>query len=229
MPLFGVRRQSEARRRFGLRDERSKAVSPLRSATALQRVARLRVNKYTTMKRKPIYLVLLIALLLGSDLAHGQDSLEAQPKKARTRADYKLRTLKEIGAAGSDLVSETGGEANDEATTRVHGDLLPSRVRVTYKGLARPLAQNKKDVISRWAQRYAGNPDHYTVPYTTEMLFTEDGVDHWLVVKKASLPEFRRKLQRGRVVDLYLIRLGAFKTSGKWRWVLLVETFATPR
>lgn len=185
------------------------------------------------MKNKPFYLVLFLALLLAGDLASGQDSLGAKPKKARTPEDYKLRTLKEIAAVGADLVRERGGDIEGDgkghAATLVHGDLLPSRVRVIYKGSARPLTRNKKDVISQWARRYAGNPDHYTVPYASEVLFTEDGVDHWLVVKATFLPEFKRELKRGRAVDLYLIRLGAFKTRGKWRWVLLVETFATPK
>ena len=180
------------------------------------------------MKLKALYLILLLAPLPGSALAHAQDSLKAQPKKARTRADYKLRTLKEIAAAGSNLVSEREPERDSEPTTLVHGDLLPSRVRVIYKRSARPLRQERKKVIAQWAQQYAGNPDHYTVPYTTEVLFSEGGVKHWLVVRKTFVSEFKRKLKRGQALDLYLIRLGAFKISSKWRWVLLVEDFATP-
>ena len=173
-------------------------------------------------------MVLLVALLVFSDVTFGQDSLDARPKKARTPEDYKLRTLNEIAAAGADIVSESERDGRVDAATLVHGDLLPSRVRVTYKGSARPLTKKRKEVISKWAQRYAGNPDHYTVPYTTEVLFREDAVDHWLVVSKKSVSELRKKLKRGVVVDLYLIRLGAFKTSGKWKWVLLVEDFGPP-
>jgi len=179
------------------------------------------------MKREPLFIVLLLTLLLSSSLAYGQ-TFEAQPKKARTRADYQLRTLKKIAAAGSNLVSEHGRERTAESNSLVHGNLYPSRVRVTYKGPARPLPQKKKDVIWKWAQRYAGSLDHYLV-YTHEVLFTEGGVDHWLVVRSTLLPWFKRDLRRGRAADLYLIRLGAFKTSGKWTWVLLVEDFATPK
>ena len=121
------------------------------------------------MKRQPIYIVVFLVLLLGSDSAIGQD-LTAQPKKARTREDYKLRTLREIAAEGAELVSAAGGETG-EANTRVQGDLLPSRARVNYKGSARPVSQTRKDVIAQWAQRYAGNPDHYIAPYTSEVLF----------------------------------------------------------
>ncbi|MBA3322717.1 MAG: hypothetical protein H0T45_14885 [Pyrinomonadaceae bacterium] len=179
------------------------------------------------MKHKPFYLVLFLVLILSSDLACGQGSLGAMPKKARTLDDYKHRTLIEIAAAGSDVVSPRDRE--DKDTTVVSGDILPSRVRVTYKGFVRPLPQSKKDVILRWARQYAGDPAHYTVPYETEMLFIEDGVDHWLTVKKSSLPHFKEELKEGEAVDLYVIRLGGIKSSDKWGWVLLVETFVKPK
>lgn len=177
------------------------------------------------MRLKTSCLALLFVLLCCGNLAHAQDSLGPRPKKARTPDDYKLRTLKEIRAVGADLVKE-----HTEGTNKlIHGNLFPSRVRVKYKGSTRPLTPERKDVIFQWAQRYAGAPSHYTGPYTTEALFTEMGIDHWLVVKSDDLPGIRRDLKRGRAVDLYLIRLGAFKNRGKWSWVLLVEDFATPK
>jgi hypothetical protein len=185
------------------------------------------------MKSRPFHLLLFLPLLLAGGFAYGQGPLEAGPKKTRTPGDYKVRTLKQIAAAGSHLVRAasygTGGVREREVLRLVHGDLLPSRVRVTYKGPTRPLARSKKDIISEWAQKFAGNPEYYTVPYTNEVLFREGRVDHWVVVKAASLPEFKRRLKRGSVVDLYLIRLGGFKTRGKWTWVLLVDSFATPK
>lgn len=184
------------------------------------------------MRNKTLQLLLLLPLLLAGGFAYGQGPLEAGPKKARVPADYKLRTLKQIGVVGSALirgdVDRSTSAGRGEAHTFVHGNLLPSRVRVIYQGSARPLTRNRKEVIAQWAQRYAGNPDHYTVPYTSEVLFAEAGVSHWLVVETTSLPEFR-KYKKGKAVDLYLIRLGAFKTRGKWRWVLLVDSFAMPK
>jgi len=113
-----------------------------------------------------------------------------------------------------------------DATTLVHGDLLPSRVRVTYKGPSRSLPQKKRDVISQWANRYAGSVGHYTLHYTTDVMFSEAGLNHWLVVNKRLLPRLKRELRVGRAVDLHLIRMGAYKIGDKWRWVLLVEDFA---
>lgn len=181
------------------------------------------------MKHKQMYLAFFLALLFGGNLVHGQDSLGPRPKKARTPEDYKLRTLQEIAEVGSAIASERDDDRKGDATTLVHGDLLPSRVRVIYKGTVRPLAQLKKDVISQWSYRYAGSLEHYTVQYKTDVLFNEAGLNHWLVVNKRVLPQLKRQIKNGRPVDLYLIRLGAFKTGDKWRWVLLVEDFATPK
>ena len=176
------------------------------------------------MKSMLLLFVLLLACALGAGPSDGQDKLGARPKKPRTPADYKPRTLQEIAAA-----SEAESRRDGEAAEVLLGDLFPSRVRVIYKGSARPLPQNKKDVIARWARQYAGDPLHYTVPYETEMLFTEAGAGHWLVVNKKLLPRFAAELKEGEAIDLYVIRLGGIRTEGKWEWVLLVETFARPQ
>jgi hypothetical protein len=96
-------------------------------------------------------------------------------------------------------------------------------VRVTYKGVTRPLPQARKDVLLRWAQLYAGAPEHYTVPYATEVLFSEDGVEHWLAVRKDLVSQLEKAMKQGEAVDLYLIRLGRVKTADKWEPLLLVE------
>jgi hypothetical protein len=132
--------------------------------------------------------------------------------------------LKEIGAA-SKAESSQGGEGAEV----VLGDLFPSRVRVIYKGSARSLPKSKKDVLHGWAQRYAGAPEHYTVPYGTELLFSEDGREYWLPVNKGLLPQFKSELKKDESLDLYVIRLGGIRTKGKWDWVLLVEKFARPK
>jgi hypothetical protein len=117
------------------------------------------------MKVKLFHLPLLVALLLASNSAYGQDSLQSKPKKPRTLDDYKLRTLKQVATAGSDAESR----GNKEDTMIVHADILPSRVRATYTGSARPLLQIKKEVLRQWARLYAGYPEGYTEPYDTEV------------------------------------------------------------
>jgi hypothetical protein len=177
------------------------------------------------MKRRLFFSTLAFALLFTCNPAYSQDVLGPQPKRARTPADYKVRTLREIRSVGADLIKEQA----EGTTTLLHGNLFPSRIRVTYKGAVRALTPKRKDVIFQWAQRYAGAPLHYTRQYTTEALFTEMGVDQWLVVKSNAAAQIKRDLKRGQSVDLYLIRLGAFKDKGTWKWVLLVEDFATKK
>jgi hypothetical protein len=177
------------------------------------------------MKRKSSYLVLLLAFLLGANSAYGQDSLGPKPKKARTLDDYKPRTLKEVVAKGSDERSR----GNKEETMIVHADILPSRVRVTFTGSSRPLPQIKREVLRQWARLYAGSLEHYTRRYETEMLFLENGIEHWLAVRKESLPHIEEALKQGEAVDLYLIRLGAARASDRasdsWEPMLLIENF----
>lgn len=167
--------------------------------------------------------VLILACALGAGPFYGQDLPGPRPKRARTAEDYQPRTLKEIGVASKAESSREGG------AEVVLGDLFPSRVRVTYKGYARPLPGSKKNVLHSWAQRYAGAPEHYTVPYGTELLFSEDGREYWLAVNKELLPEFKEELKKGESLDLYVIRLGGIRKKGKWEWVLLVEKFAKPK
>jgi hypothetical protein len=177
------------------------------------------------MKRKASHVFLLLALLLGCDLACGQDALGAKPKKPRTLDDYRSRTLKEVATKGAGAESRR----NKEETMIINADILPSRVRATYTGLARPLPQIKKEVLRQWARLYAGFPEGYTEPYETEMLFTESGTEYWLAVRKKSLPSFKQELKQGEAVDLYLIRVGAAKVAGEWESMLLIENFQKPK
>jgi len=176
------------------------------------------------MRRRSSHFALLLALLLGGNSAYGQDPLGPKPKKPRTLDDYKPRTLKEVAAKGADAQSR----GNKEETMMVHANILPSRVRVTYAGSKRPLPQLKREVLRQWARLYAGSPEGYTEPYETEMLFTEDGAEYWLAIKKESVARLEQELKRGEGVDLYLIRVGAAKASDDWELMLLVESFRKP-
>ncbi len=175
---------------------------------------------------RPLLPALLFLFFFSANLVVGQDPRGPQPKRARTPEDYKYRTLKEISELGSAIAAERDDERKGDATTLTHGDLLPSRVRVIYKGSVRPAPKVKRDIISYWSNKYAGAPQHYIVAYTSEALFGEAGVNHWLVVNRKVAPRLKREFKKGQAVDLHLIRMGAYKVGEKWRWVLLVEDFA---
>jgi hypothetical protein len=175
------------------------------------------------MKDREICLGLILALILCAAVTLAQDPLGPQPKKALTPADYKPQTLKHVAAEEAKAQSHKNGE-----TEFVHGDLRPTRVRVTYAGRSRPLPQIKKGVLHRWAQLYAGAPEHYTVPYKTELLFNEKGVGYWLAVRKESFSQFEKDFKKGDAIDLFLVRLGGVVADGKWKSLLLVENFQKP-
>jgi hypothetical protein len=174
---------------------------------------------------KKLALAVMLPAGLGVLLCHGQNSTGPHPKRARTAADYQPRTLAEISAPEFDTHN---GAAGDQKMI-VNGDLHPSRVNATYAGRSRPLPQNKRDVLNRWAQLYAGAPAHYTVPYQTELLFKQGGAKYWLAVRKDSLAQFRKEIRPGKRADLFLVRMGGSLDGDKWEPLLLVEKFQKPQ
>jgi hypothetical protein len=150
-------------------------------------------------------------------------------KKARTDADYRARTLQELTTLQPDYIANNPSY-KDAASLRivVHGDLLPSRVTALYDGTTRPVLESRKGVMTAWANRFAGAPEFWTVPYDTEMLFTEAGKSHWLVVRKDALTKFEQELKKGEAVELFLVKLGNAPVDDNMEPVLLVEKFVKP-
>ena len=165
--------------------------------------------------------ILFLTLILNGYPANGQTMSGATPKRARTEADYQRRTLTEINAIGTELVSDR--QVADRAI--VTSDILPSQVRVTYTGAIRSLPDQKRQVVWQWAAQYAGAMETYTKPYQSEMLFVEGGIEYWLAVRSKDIPKFQQSLQAGRQVKLNVIRMGGIETSNGWEWMLLVESF----
>jgi hypothetical protein len=169
------------------------------------------------MKPK-IYPILLLAMLIVPMLVYSQG-----PKKPRTPDDYVPRTLQQLSPL------QPGYVANEplykEARIIVHGELLPSRVKAIYTGEKRPLHQDKKTVIDSWANKFAGAPEFYTVPYDTEMLFTENGESYWLAVRKEFVTQTAQELKQGDTIELFLIKMGSTRIDGKLEPVILVEKF----
>jgi hypothetical protein len=172
------------------------------------------------MKTRFCLFVLLLSLVNATILAYAQGE-----KKARTPADYHARTLLELTTLQPDYIAKDPQFRDANLRIVVHGDLLPSRVKVVYDGTTRPVVESRKRVIAEWANKFAGVPESYTVPYETEMLFTEDGKSYWLAVRKESLSRFEQELKKGEAVELFLIKLGNAFVENKLEPVLLVEKF----
>lgn len=169
------------------------------------------------MKSRFCIFVLLLASV-GAAYSQGE-------KKPRTEADYRSRTLRELATLQPDYFANDPQSKDPSLRIVVHADLLPSRVKVLYDGTTRPVVENRRQVITSWANQFAGAPEFYTVPYQTEMLFTEDGESYWLAVRKDSLPRFEHELKKGETVELFLIKLGNARINDKLEPVLLVERF----
>ena len=169
-----------------------------------------------------IYLFLLLLSL--TILANGQGQ-----KKPRMEEDYYPRTLHDLIALQPPPFEAALKERdNKDLAVIVHGDLLPSRVKVIYEGTTRPLNEKKQQVILSWANKFAGAPEFYNTAYQTEMLFTENGESYWLAVRTGSVPKFEQELKKGEAVDLFLIKMGSVRierTDEKLEPVLLVEKY----
>ena len=172
------------------------------------------------MKSRLCIFVLLLASVIATIPAYTQGE-----KKPRTVADYRSRTLRELTTLQPDHIASDPQFKDANLRIVVHGDLLPSRVKVLYDGTTRPLVESRKRVITEWANRFAGAPEFYTVPYQTEMLFTEDGESYWLAVRKESLAQFEQELKKGEMIELFLIKMGNAHVDDKLEPVLLVEKF----
>jgi len=168
-----------------------------------------------------------ILLLAATTFAHAQSP---SPKKPRTPEDYYPRTLRDLNTLLPKALADGLAELNrtEEPDVLVQADILPSRVKVVYAGASRPLPESKKSLILSWANRFAGMPEFYTVPYQTETLFTESGENYWLAVRKEFLPKFEQDLKKGDEVELFVIKMGSIKleqTDPNMSPVLLVERF----
>ena len=162
---------------------------------------------------KFFFSVVILIAISGGLLA------QVGPKKPREFADYSPRTVKEISQ-----LQGTAAESPNK-NVAIHGEIFPTRVKVVYGATSRPLAQPKKDAIALWANRFAGAPETYTASYQKEVLFRENGEEHWLAVRKELLPRFDQELKKGAGVELFLIKLGSARNGDEWEPVLLVEKF----
>ncbi len=163
--------------------------------------------------------MLFLTFLLSNALAFGQDASQAGTKRPRTLDDYQPRTLKEIVA----MKPDPKDLRDKQGRLVVTADDLLSRVRVTYTGSTRLIPQFKKESIRQWARLYAGSIEHYTEPYQSEMLFTENGVGYWLAVQKNSRLAAKKQFKKSEALYLYLMRVGASIVGDKYDWTLLVE------
>ena len=166
-----------------------------------------------------ICLFILLLSVTGATLTYAQGE-----KKPRTIADYEPRTLQELSTVMPETfraaLAERGVEGNKDLKQIVHGQMFPSRVKAVYSGTNRPLLEEKRNLIIGWANKFAGMPEFYTVPYQTELLFTEGADKYWLAVHKDLLVQ---DWKQGEALELLIIKLGNVRIGADFEPVLLVE------
>ena len=164
-------------------------------------------------------LCLFILLITGATLAYAQGE-----KKPRTIADYQPRTLQQLANLLPEpfraALAERGVEGNKDLKVIVHGELFPSRVKVIYSGTKRPIVEDRRHVIISWANKFAGNPESYTLFYQTELLFTEGAEKYWLAVHKDLVAQ---DWKQGDELELCVIKFGNVKIGDVFEPVLLAE------
>ena len=169
-------------------------------------------------------LFMLLLSITGATLTYAQGE-----KKPRTIADYVPRTLQELTnllpeAFRAELAAR-GVEGNKDLKQIVHGELFPSRVKVVYSGTKRPLVEDKRNLIISWANKFAGMPEFYTVPYQTELQFTEGSENYWLAVHHDLLAQ---GWKQGEELELGVIKLGNVRIGNEFEPVLLAERVIRP-
>lgn len=174
------------------------------------------------MNKLKLAFLIIVALTVT---VNAQQASEASVKRPRTPEDYQPGTLKELAAK----VSSSDSRGNKMETMVVDPDISPTRVRARYAELTMRVRESKAEVIRQWARLYAGAPETYR-PYEVEVLFNENGKKYWLIFTKKKLTTFWDSRYWSKPVDLFLIRMGAVKTTAnKWEPVLLVEDFQKPK
>lgn len=134
---------------------------------------------------------------------------------------YVPRTLREI------IDQHSNSKELGKSTIVLTGDTFPSKVKVTYSGISRPLPPERKKHLELLITSF--NVDPSTIAkYETELLFKEGSQEHWVPVVKELVPFFEKELKKDDEVILYAEWVGANKFSGKWDWVFIVNEFQKP-
>ena len=144
--------------------------------------------------------------------------------------DFEPRTLQELVKTNEREEGDNVKRFPDQNQFVFRGTTLPSVVRVTYTGDSRPLNSERKKFIETWARDYYRNPGYVNL-YTAEFLFKEGAEEYWLPVQKDVAKYFAAELNKGELVDLYVISPGGLRATnkGKTAWIFLVDQFQQPR
>jgi hypothetical protein len=145
--------------------------------------------------------------------------------------DFERRSIADLIAINlKDDAPEAAAAAGARSKKRLslRDNVLPSVVRATYTGKDRGIDPKRREFLEMWAATFSAD-ENYAKLYDRELLFKENGIEHWIPAAKIILERFKHDIKAGSEVDLYLIRIGGSVDDGKADWVFLIEEFQKPR
>jgi hypothetical protein len=131
---------------------------------------------------------------------------------------FKPRTLK-------DVIALTTKSIRPDDSMFLASNQLESKVEVVFTGQSRPISERRKTFIKTWVGTLRSNQQGYAELYEREYLYKEGSDEHWLATSKPITKYFDKELKPGDKMDLYLISIGAYRTTDDTECVLLVEEF----
>ena len=136
---------------------------------------------------------------------------------------FKPRTLKEIVAA-------TVKPLRPNDSMFLAQNQLESKVEVIFSGQSRPIIESRKAFIEVWFGILRADQKNLAKLYEREYLYKEGEAEYWLPTSTPITKHFDKELKPGDKVELYLISIGAYRSSkGDTDCVLLVEEFQKPK
>ena len=141
-------------------------------------------------------------------------------------ADFKKRSLQ--AATDLDLQALARMKPRGDWAVLNARELVLSVMTARFSGLARPLAQERRELLDRWAIARDYDPA-YVERYEQEYLFFQQDRKYWIAVQKSVLPHLLQQIKEGKEVELYLLSgVGGRRVNGQWEVVLLLQEFQLP-
>ena len=132
---------------------------------------------------------------------------------------FKPRTLPEV-------ITFTTKALGPEDSGFMAQNQYESRVTVVYTGESRPIPKQRKWFISTWFGMLRAEQKALADHYQNEYLYKAGNDEYWLPTSTPITKYFEKELKPGDKMDLYLISIGAYRTTEKKTdCVLLVEEF----
>jgi hypothetical protein len=131
---------------------------------------------------------------------------------------FKPRTLKEV-------TSITTKAVRPDDSIFLAQNQLESKAEVVFTGKHRPIIEARKTFVNTWFGMLRSEQKEFAGLYEREYLYREGEAEYWLPTQRPITKYFDKELKPGDKVEIYLISIGAYRSSGNIDCVLLVEEF----